>query len=139
MSEFKFFHPTEVRYGDLDPQDHVNNSRYLTFFEQARINYMIHVGLFEEGQSFMDIGIILADAHITFKAPIHFGEQVKVGVRISRLGNKSMTSEYVIVSEDGREFANGSSVLVAFDYRTRQTISVPEEWREKIAKFENGE
>ncbi len=138
MPDFKFFHPIEVRYGDLDPQDHVNNSRYLTYFEQARINYMIRVGLFEEGQSFMDIGIILADAHITFKAPIHFGEQVKVGTRISKLGNKSMTSEYAIVSEGGQEFANGSSVLVTFDYRTRQTIAIPDEWRNKITKFENG-
>ena len=139
MSEFKFFHPIEIRYGDLDPQDHVNNARYLTFFEQGRIHYMIHLGMFEDGQTFMDIGIILADAHLIFKEPIHFGQKVKVGVRISKLGNKSMTSEYVLVSEDGREFANGSSVLVTFDYRTRQTISIPDDWRDKITKFENGE
>jgi acyl-CoA thioester hydrolase len=138
MSEFKFFHPIEIRYGDLDPQDHVNNARYLTFFEQGRVNYMIHLGLFEKGQSFMNIGIILADAHLTFKRPIHFGQKVKVGVRISKLGNKSMTSEYVIVGEDGCEFASGSSVLVAFDYQTRQTIPIPGDWREKITKFENG-
>ncbi len=137
MSEFKFFHPIEVRYGDLDPQDHVNNARYLTFFEEGRINYMMHLGLFKEGQSFMDIGIILADAHVTFKEPIRFGENVKVGVQISRLGNKSMTAEYIIVGEEDREFASGSTALVAFDYRTRQTIPIPGEWREKISEFEN--
>ncbi len=136
MSEFKFFHPIEIRYGDLDPQDHVNNARYLTFFEEGRINYMMHLGLFKEGQSFMDIGIILADAHVTFKEPIHFGQQVKVGVRISKLGNKSMTGEYSIMGEDGRQFATGSTALVTYDYRTRQTIPIPDDWRKIIARFE---
>ncbi len=136
MPEFRFQHPIEIRYGDLDPQDHVNNASYLTYFEQARVQYLIHLGLFTEGQSFMGIGIILADAHILFKAPIHFGQTVKVGVRISRLGRKSMTSEYVIRDEQGQEYASGSSVLVTFDYTRRQTIPIPESWREKILQFE---
>ncbi len=37
MTDFRFFHPVEVRYGDLDPQGHLNNAKYLTFFEQARV------------------------------------------------------------------------------------------------------
>ena len=37
MADFRFYHPIEVRYGDLDPQGHVNNARYLTYLEQARI------------------------------------------------------------------------------------------------------
>jgi len=44
MAEFNYYHPIEVRYGDLDPQGHVNNARYLTYFEQARINYIAHLG-----------------------------------------------------------------------------------------------
>ena len=90
MTDFKFFHPTEVRYGDLDPQGHVNNAKHLTYFEQARIAYMIELGLFTKDQSFMEIGVILADVHITYLAPIYFGERINVGVHISKLGNKSM-------------------------------------------------
>jgi acyl-CoA thioesterase FadM len=30
MPAFRYYHPIEVRYGDLDPQGHVNNARYLT-------------------------------------------------------------------------------------------------------------
>src|SRR5512133_2916352 len=93
MDEFRFYHPIEVRYGDLDPQGHVNNARYLTYMEQARIHYIRAVGLWD-GHSFLDIGIIVADAHLTFKAPILFGQQVQVGARVTRLGNKSLTMEY---------------------------------------------
>jgi acyl-CoA thioester hydrolase len=137
MSEFRFYHPIEVRYGDLDPQGHVNNAKYLTYFEQARVHYLLHLGLFEESHSFTNIGIILADAHVTFLASIQFGQPVRVGVRTSRLGNKSMTMEYRLEdAETGQELATGSTVLVAYDYRTNETIPIPEEWREKINRFE---
>jgi len=137
MSEFKFFHPVEVRYGDLDPQGHLNNAKYLTFFEQARVEYLIHLGLFRKDQSFMEAGVILADAHITYLAPIHYGDDVKVGVRTSKLGNKSMTVEQNIMgSVTSKEFARGEIVMVTFDYTGQKTIPVPEEWRKIITKFE---
>ena len=137
MTEFKFFHLIEVRYGDLDPQGHVNNAKHLTFFEQARIAYMIELGLFTKDQSFMEIGVILADVHITYHAPIYFGEHIKVGVHAMKLGNKSMTWEQNIVdAETGRALAKGELVVVTYDYKTEKTISIPREWREKFQAFE---
>ncbi len=137
MLQFHFYHPIEIRYGDLDPQDHVNNAKYLTYIEQARIHYLIHLGLFEKGQSFMDVGIILADAHLTFKASIQFGQAARVGVCVTRLGNKSLNMEYRLEdAETDVELASGSTVLVAYDYRTRQTVPIPDDWREKIKRFE---
>lgn len=136
MAAFRFYHPIEVRYGDLDPQAHLNNARYLTFFEQARVEYVRQLGLWD-GKSFVDIGIILADIHISFLAPVLFGQSVRVGVRTSRLGNKSMTMEYLLEdSGDGRELATGETVLVTFDYRLGESIPLPENWRHAIAAFE---
>ncbi len=137
MPDYKFFHPTEVRYGDLDPQGHVNNAKHLTFFEQARIAYMIELGLFTKDQSFMEIGVILADVHITYHAPIYFGEHIKVGVRISKLGNKSMIWEQNIVdAKTGKVLAKGEVIMVTYDYREEKTVNIPHEWREKIKAFE---
>ena len=73
MSVYRFHHPIEVRYGDLDPQGHVNNAKHLTYFEQARIAYWIKLGLFTKDQSFMEIGVILADVHLTYLEPIYYG------------------------------------------------------------------
>jgi acyl-CoA thioester hydrolase len=140
MKDYRFLHPIEVRYFDLDPQGHVNNARFLTFFEQARVSYLIHLGLFSKDQSFLDVGIIIADAKVTFLAPVYFGQDVRVGVRVSRIGNKSMTMDYQMIdSAGGKELATGSTTLVAYDYRGHQTISVPEKWRKKIHEFERGE
>jgi acyl-CoA thioester hydrolase len=137
MTDFRFFHPIEVRYGDLDPQGHLNNAKYLTFFEQARVHYMIHLGLFTQEQSFMKIGVIVADAHVVFLTPIHFGDDVKVGLRTTKLGNKSMMVEQNIVNiANDQEMAKGEIVMVTFDYHSKKTISIPDEWRDKISKFE---
>jgi len=137
MSQFNFYHPIEVRYGDLDPQGHVNNAKHLTYFEQARIAYKIELGLFTKDQSFMEIGVILADIHITYFEPIYYGQNIKVGVHAVRLGNKSMTWEQNIVDADtDKELAKGEVVMVTYDYRAEKTISIPQEWREKIVVFE---
>jgi len=137
MSQFRFYHPIEVRYGDLDPQGHVNNAKHLTYFEQARIQYMIQLGLFTKDQSFMKIGVILADVHITYFEPIYFGQNIKVGVHVARFGSKSMTWEQNIVDADtGKELAKGEVVIVTYDYKEEKTIPIPQEWREKIMEFE---
>jgi acyl-CoA thioester hydrolase len=137
MTHFRFHHPVEVRYGDLDPQGHVNNAKHLTYFEQARIAYMIELGLFTKDQSFMEIGVILADVHITYLAPIYFGEQIKVGVHIAKLGTKSMTwNQNIVDAKTGNELAKGEVVMVTYDYKEEKTINIPHEWREKIKQFE---
>lgn len=137
MSQFRFFHPVEVRYGDLDPQGHVNNAKHLTYFEQARIAYLMEVGLFTKDQSFMEIGVILADVHITYLEPVYFGQNIKVGVHVEKLGNKSMTWKQNIIDADtDKEIAQGEIIIVTYDYREGKTIPVPQGWREKISAFE---
>jgi len=137
MSDFRFYHTVEVRYGDLDPQGHVNNAKHLTYFEQARVGYMIELGLFTKDQSFMKIGVIVADVHLTYLAPVYFGQNIKIGVRTAKIGNKSMTWEQNIVdAETDKELSKGELVIVTYDYETGKTISIPQAWREKIAQFE---
>lgn len=137
MPAFNFYHPIEVRYGDLDPQGHVNNARFMTYMEQARIEYVRQSGLWD-GNSFQDIGIILADAQVTFHAPILYAQSVQVGVRVSRLGNKSMTMEYRIEeTRTGQLFASGSTVIVTYNYHTGSTIPIPDQWRQIITEMES--
>ena len=137
MTHFHFYHPIEVRYGDLDPQGHVNNAKHLTYFEQARIAYWIKLGLFTKDQSFMEIGVILADIHLTYLEPIYYGQNIKIGVHISKLGNKAMTWRQNVVDADtAKELAKGEVIMVAYDYRAEKPIPIPQEWREKITQFE---
>ena len=136
MSEFRFFYPVQIRYADLDAQWHVNNARFLTILEQARLSYILQLGLWD-GKCFLDLGVIVADIHIAYKAPIELEEKIEVALRVSHIGNKSITMENEIRGkQDGSLKAQAEVVLVAYDFRNKQTISVPENWRKKITEFE---
>lgn len=138
MTDYNFTHPIEVRYGDLDPQGHLNNAKYLTFFEQARIFYFVQLGLFKPGISFLEIGVIMADVQLSFLAPVLFGMDIRVGVKTTRLGNKSFDVKQGLIDPTaGTELCTGQVVLVTYDYHSGKTIPIPQDWREKISKFEN--
>jgi acyl-CoA thioester hydrolase len=136
MPSFKYYIPVQIRYGDLDPQWHVNNSRFLTFIEQARFSYLVSLGLFD-GKSYLDFELIVADVHIAFLAPIKLEQKVRVGARVSRIGNKSLTFEYQMEDENAdKVLAKAETVMVAYDYHNHASQPVPAEWREAIGKFE---
>jgi len=136
MTEFRFYTPIAVRYSDLDTQWHVNNAHFFSFIEQARVSYLVELGLFK-GQNFLDFPIIVADAHMTYQKPIPFGAIVDVGVAVTKIGNKSLRIEYTITDPDHAiTYATAETIMVAFDYRTNTTIPVPQDWRDIIGKFE---
>jgi acyl-CoA thioester hydrolase len=136
MADFRFFHPIEVRYADIDAQGHANNAVYFTYMEQARALYIQHLGLWE-GSDFNAIGIILAEATCTYKAPIHFGQTIRVGVKTVRLGNRSLELNYSLQdAESGQEMATGRTIQVAYDYPKGESIPIPEKWRRTVEVFE---
>jgi len=136
MGTFHFYHPIEIRYADIDAQGHVNNAKYLTYMEQARMAYFLKLGMWD-GASFVEIGTILAHVEVNYLAPIRLLQSIRVGVRVSRLGNKSLTMVYSLQdTQTGQELATGESVIVAFDYQQGQSIPVPGPWRQNILAFE---
>ncbi|MEN6481988.1 MAG: thioesterase family protein, partial [Anaerolineaceae bacterium] len=136
MNNFRFSTPIQVRYGDLDPQWHVNNAHFLTFFEHARITYLIELGLFD-GQSFFDLGLIVADIHIAYKAPLKLTDPARAWMRATKIGNKSLNFEYVLNDDQtGVVYATAEFTMVAYDYHFNQSIRVPDVWRQKIGEFE---
>ena len=136
MSEYRFFHPIEVRYADIDAQRHVNSACYFTYMEEARVKYAEHLGLWD-GKDFDDVGFIMAEQSCTYKASVTYKQSIHVGVRTARLGNKSFEWVYSIQDrESGREMAVGRTVLVAYDYRSKRSVSIPSGWKQKIETFE---
>lgn len=139
MDKYNFYLPIQIRYGDLDPQWHVNNARTLTYIEQGRFAYLVRLELWD-GKSFLDLPMIVADVHVAYLAPIYYDQPVRLGVGISRIGNKSVTFEYSIEdSASGQVTTRAETVMVYYDYHTRASLPVPAEWRKKISEFEGKE
>ena len=136
MDKYRFHYPIAVRYGDLDPQWHVNNSRFLTFSEQARFAYLVELGLFD-GKSFWDLPLIVGDIHCRYFVPIDPGVTVVVSSGVIEIGNKSLKMGSLITSEDGSVLhAEIETIMVAYDYRTKKAVPVSDDLRAVFEKYE---
>jgi acyl-CoA thioester hydrolase len=131
-----YTHPITVRYRDLDPQGHVNNAVYLTYLESARIGYYQQVGLYHPEDRVLT-GMVVVRNEIDYLAPIQLGTRLHVGLRVEKLGSKSITFSFQMASEpDGTLLARGKSVMVSYDNEKEQGIPIPPAWREKIIQYE---
>jgi acyl-CoA thioester hydrolase len=113
---------------------HVNNVQYLTFTELARIHYCDEV--LGRGIDWSKQGIILARQEIDYKKPVYIRDSLKVLTRCVSVGNKSFVLEYKITNQNDEVVALSASVLVSFDYSSKQTTQLPEEWKKKLMDFD---
>ena len=138
-----FSHELEitVRFADTDAMGHVNNAKYLTYCETARIQYWTDV----TGEPFA-LGteaaesLILAEARITYRAQAFHREVVTVQTRASRIGRSSFTLEHRLTARlpggDPRLVAVSESVLVRYDYGAGRPVALPPEHVAAIEGFE---
>ena len=123
----------EVPFRDLDAMGHVNNAVYFSYMETARIKFLVDLLAVT---SLHDLPVIMAEATCTFKAPAFFGEQLTVGVGVSRFGSKSFDMIYRIDAGDGRLVALAKTVQVMYDYAAARTIVVPETFKANVFAFQ---
>ncbi len=131
MAAFPFVHREIARFSDLDPMGHVNNAVYLTWIENARIEFLRRLGAFDKPDT-SEMAMILARVELDFRAPAGFGDEIEVGVRTARLGTKSFDLEYELRRGD-EVVANATTVIVAYDYQSKLSKEIPDEWRRRLA------
>lgn len=118
-----------VRFGDADPAGlvyypvlfhycHVAMEEF--FAAHCETNY---ARLIETER----LGFPTVSAQAEFRAPFVYGEELEVGVRVSRVGRSSATFEYSLRSaEDGVERAHVTLVQVAMNLDERRPVPIPE-------------
>lgn len=132
---FRFRHTVGVRFRDLDPMGHAHHTLPLIYFEEARAAYWRDV-VGREGIEGIDY--LLAEARVDFHGRIRFPSTLSVGVRVSRLGTKSLTMEYEAAEPSGRVLASGSTVQVMYDYAAERSKPIGETVRRRIQDYEAG-
>jgi acyl-CoA thioester hydrolase len=129
---------TDVRWGDMDAFNHVNNVSYLRYFESGRIAYFEALDL-ADFFGVRGVGPILADTSCRYKFPLTYPDRISVGVRSENLGEDRFTQQYIIVSHRlGRVAATGDGTIVTFDYTQSRKCPIPDRVRRRIEALENG-
>jgi len=134
MEGYRFTIPYIVRVADVNYGGHVSNAAVLSFFQDARIAYLGHLGPFSE----LDIGgcgIILPEAQVRYLAEMFLGDQLTIGVRVTEVRNSAFVMSYRIERQGGAT-AEGTTNLVAFDYQARKPRRLPQAFREAVSVFE---
>ncbi len=125
-----------IKWGEMDAYQHLNNTVYFRYFEDARIAYFDKIAL-EACKIETGIGPILASTRCKFRIPLTYPDEVSVSARIIALSADRFTMEYRVVSHrHGALAAEGEGVLVAFDYEQGKKAKVPGPLRQRIIDLE---
>jgi acyl-CoA thioester hydrolase len=133
--DFNFWTEIEVRWGDQDPMGHVNNARYFTYMETARVHFFEHLGLTSLMQEDRQ-GMSLLSINGTFFKEVHYPATLEVGTRVTRIGNTSFHLEqgFFLKGTDVHT-TEGKAVMVWVDYERRKSAPVPDELRAGLERF----
>jgi acyl-CoA thioester hydrolase len=118
-----FVHTLRVRYGECDAQGVVFNAHYLAYCDISitelwRAAFGSYHAVVERG-----VDIVVAEAHLRFRAPARFDEELTLEISIARLGQTSIHSRHLI-RHDGRTLVEASlrHVLVELPGLTKTEI-----------------
>jgi acyl-CoA thioester hydrolase len=128
-----FSHRLSVRFKDCDPHGHANNAVYHTYLEEARL------ALWRQtfgGQGVPGMGTILARVEMDYLAPAFVSDLLEIRVTIGELGRSSIPMSYDVVNvSTGQSLVTAKCVIVAFDYKAKKSMAIPQDVRDQVAKL----
>lgn len=136
----EFYHslPIQIRFNDVDPARHVNNSVYQEFFDLGRLTYLGDI--LGQKMDFNGLSLIIAHYSVDFCKPVFLYDQVNVVTKVVSFGTKSLEMvQQLIDREPSGPRVVSTSVLVCYDYKNRESGILPDEWKGLINRFEHGE
>ncbi|MFL6592017.1 MAG: acyl-CoA thioesterase, partial [Luteimonas sp.] len=101
--------PLSVRWRDLDAFNHVNNSKFLSYLEEARLRWMLTL----PGEWIDDnVAPVVAASHVNYRRPIAWPAELMIELFVERLGNTSLTIGHRILDrgDDTIFYADGNVV-----------------------------
>ncbi|MGB3406349.1 MAG: thioesterase family protein [Jannaschia sp.] len=120
---FAFGQADRVKFHELDVLDHVNNARYLSWFETFRIAYLRAYGISDYANRSVRPVLVLKSVAIDYHAPLHLEDVYVVAGRTRAFRRTSWTMEYGVFS-DGRACASSQAVicLMEADFKTKRAL-----------------
>jgi acyl-CoA thioester hydrolase len=121
----------QPRFGDTDCLGHINNTVLALWFEQARTPF------FKIFSPSLEINLdtwplIMAHTDYDFIAEMNLNE-LEIRTTVSRIGVKSFTV-YHEAWQQGRLCVKGHAVVVYFDFKTKESVPLPDDIKRLLAE-----
>ena len=124
IASYPFVTPITTRWNDNDVYGHINNVAYYSFFDTAANQFLIERG----GLSIHDSAVIglVVESKCTYHAPLAYPQPLRAGVRVVKLGTRSVTYGIAIFTvDDDVAAAHGHFVHVFVDRASRIATPIP--------------
>lgn len=127
---FPVLTPVTIRYSDQDPMQHINNVAITAYLESGR------TGLFSLlfNGKLPARGMVLAGLTVDYHNEIRFPGTVEVGGRLTKIGGRSLTTDYAIFQDD-ECCVTSRSINVFFDPETRASAEPSVEVKAAMERF----
>jgi acyl-CoA thioester hydrolase len=126
----RFTYDCPVRWSDMDAYGHVNNARFLTLFEEARVELMF-LAARDAGLTSLQQGIVIFRHEIDYLRPVDHGVPVRIEMWIEDLRWSRFTVAYDLVAADVRA-CQARSVCVPFDLSVQRPRRLTEAERDYL-------
>ncbi len=133
-SDYKLSLELRIDWGDLDMYEHVNNVSYMQYLQSGRVNFWEASGIHEFYRN-SNQGTMLVSTKCDFKKSLVYPGKAIVKTKLDFIGNKSFGLKHIILNENGDICAEGTDVVVCFDFEKNETFRVPDWMRDKISEF----
>ena len=109
----RYHYDAAVRWSDLDAYGHVNNARFLTLYEEARVA-MFFTGARAQGLTSFEEGIVIARHEVDYLRPVDYGNPVRIEMWIAELRASRFTVAYELFDQ-GVPASRARSVCVPYN------------------------
>jgi acyl-CoA thioester hydrolase len=131
---YRYFLPITTRWMDNDVYGHINNVTYYSYFDTVANHYLIHEGGLDIHGGAI-IGLVV-ESKCTYRAPLAYPDRLRAGLRVDKLGTRSVTYGIAIFKEgEEQPAAHGYFVHVFVDRESRKAVAMPERLREALARI----
>ena len=125
--------PITVRFSDIDMAGHVHNSNYLSYFEQARIDFL--TAITGPNWNWKKKGLLIGRIEVDYILPLYLRDAVYIKTCCDHVGNKSFTLSYELFKEvDGKTLlcTKGRSILICMDFLEEKSVPIFKEWKNDL-------
>ncbi len=120
-----------VRLTDLNYGGHLGNDRLLSLAHEARAAFLNHYGLSETDCG--GVSLTMGDAAIVFRAESFAGDKLRFEVGAGECSRSGFRLFYRVTRvSDGHLISLMETGMVAYDYKKRKVISLPESVKEML-------
>jgi acyl-CoA thioester hydrolase len=126
-----------VRWADVDAARIIFYGAYIRFFEIAETELFRAVGM-PYGEVFDQLDVWLPRVHLEcdFHRVARLDDLLEVSVFVGKFGNRSMRLNFEVRRKGSEELvATAHFVLAAVHQQTFETVSIPEELRERLKEY----